>query len=644
MKSTMNILDNISQTNHEQKSKQALLSENATLHSILDNLVEGIIVGDKDGKFIFFNSAAQRILGLGPKDIAPTEWTSVYGCYYPDDFTPYPSEKLPLALAIKGEEIIDEVIFIKNPAQSKGVYISVSATPVRDSNSLVIGGVLIVRDITENKLSETAVKQSNQRFKSLFKGFPIPSYVWQRKDNGFVFVDYNEAAEVFSKNNIKNYLGKELQEMYADSPYLRYIQSDFQKCFDAKKSISRKRPYKFLDSGVTKELLFNYDFIHPDLIFIHAEDVTEHKKSSAKLKILSNAIEQTADSVVITDIKGIIEYVNPAFEATTGYNNNEILGKTPRLLKSGEHGEEFYKKLWAEINSGNTFKGVIINKKKNGEHYWSQQTITPMKNENGVITDFVSVLRDITELKKQQEQEFQLQIAHEVQQKLLHTGISIPGFDIVGATYPAVKTCGDYFDFVLMQDGTVGIVIADVCGHGVGAALIMAETRAYLRIIAKKEHDPGKILTLLNKELAFDLGDNHFVTLIFGKLKPVNNSFEYASAGHLPIYLLDEAGKTKLTMESTGIPLGVMNDYIYVTSGKITLNSKDSLIFLTDGIIEAKSDNETELGFDGVLEIIRQHHDAGSKKIIENIYNAAMSFTKNQFQEDDITSIICKVN
>ncbi|HUX92992.1 MAG TPA: SpoIIE family protein phosphatase, partial [Ignavibacteriaceae bacterium] len=554
-----------------------------------------------------------------------------------------PSEKLPLALAIKGEKIINEIIFINNPIQTKGVYISVTAGPVQDSNDMVTGGIVMLRDITENKYSEIALKQSNQKFQSLFKGFPIPSYVWRRVDNGFTFVDYNESAEVFSKNSIKKYLGKTLVEMYSDSPHLRNIQLDFLKCFNEKRKITRKRPYKLLATGEVKEVLFNYVFIHPDLILIHTEDITEQKKSLNKLKVLSNAIEQTADSVVITDIKGIIEYVNPAFETTTGYNNNEILGKTPRVLKSGEHGEETYKKLWTEIIKGKTFKGTIINKKKNGELYWSQQTITPMKDEYGDISNFVSVLRDITELKKQQEQEFQIQIAHELQQKFFNTKISVPGFDIAGASYSAVKTCGDYFDFILMKDGSIGIIIGDVCGHGIGAALIMAETRAYLRAIAKMEHDPGAILTLLNKELALDLDDNHFVTLIFGRLDPNNSSFDYASAGHLPIYLLNDLGEIKITMESNGIPLGIIHDYKYVTSEKITLISKDLLAFLTDGLVEAKSNNEIELGFDGVLEIIKRYQDSDSKKIIENLYNATISFTKNQVQEDDITSIICKV-
>jgi PAS domain S-box-containing protein len=82
--------------------------------------------------------------------------------------------------------------------------------------------------------------------------------------------------------------------------------------------------------------------------------------------------------VIITDKEGFIEYVNPAFETTTGYSREDALGKTPRILKSGEHDEEFYQKLWSQILSGQPYRGTIINRKKTGETYWSEQTTTPM--------------------------------------------------------------------------------------------------------------------------------------------------------------------------------------------------------------------------------------------------------------------------
>ncbi len=101
--------------------------------------------------------------------------------------------------------------------------------------------------------------------------------------------------------------------------------------------------------------------------------------------------------IVITDGKGIIEYVNPAFEAVTGYLREEALGKTPGILKSGMHEKEFYKDLWDIILSGNIYRNIFINRKKNGELYYDECTITPIHNPLNVITHFIATAKDTTE-------------------------------------------------------------------------------------------------------------------------------------------------------------------------------------------------------------------------------------------------------
>ena len=115
------------------------------------------------------------------------------------------------------------------------------------------------------------------------------------------------------------------------------------------------------------------------------------------IQMLSVAIEQTADNVMITDKEGIIEYVNRAFEQTTGYLSNEVVGKKPNILKSDRHKGNYYKELWSNILIGNVFRSTTINKKKNGQLYYADQTITPIKDAVGEITHFISVWKDITE-------------------------------------------------------------------------------------------------------------------------------------------------------------------------------------------------------------------------------------------------------
>ncbi len=141
-------------------------------------------------------------------------------------------------------------------------------------------------------------------------------------------------------------------------------------------------------------------------------DITERKRSEEALLKLSRAVEQAADSVMITNEEGVIEFVNPAFEALTGYARQELLGKTPRILKSGRHDAAFYSGLWSTIRSGQVFHGTITNRKKNGELFDVEKTITPVKDAGGRVTHFVSTDRDMT---KQIELQAQLRQAQKME-------------------------------------------------------------------------------------------------------------------------------------------------------------------------------------------------------------------------------------
>ncbi len=133
-------------------------------------------------------------------------------------------------------------------------------------------------------------------------------------------------------------------------------------------------------------------------------DITKRKKAEEELKKLSRAVEQSPTSVVITNQDGDIEYVNKKFCQVTGYSKEDVLGKNPRILKSGYHDKIFYDKFWNHILSGKDWKGEMRNKKKNGELYWESVLISPLINKEGDITHFVAVKEDITERKKAEEE------------------------------------------------------------------------------------------------------------------------------------------------------------------------------------------------------------------------------------------------
>jgi PAS domain S-box-containing protein len=139
------------------------------------------------------------------------------------------------------------------------------------------------------------------------------------------------------------------------------------------------------------------------LYTIILRDISERLKMEDMLRKLSLAVEQTTESVFITNREGIIEYVNPAFERLTGYRREEAIGRTPSILKSGEHDVAFYGEFWKTILSGQAFIGVFLNRKKTGETFYEERNITPIRGDGQNITHFVAAGRDVTQRKRTEE-------------------------------------------------------------------------------------------------------------------------------------------------------------------------------------------------------------------------------------------------
>lgn len=237
-----------------------------------------------------------------------------------------------------------------------------------------------------------------------------------------------------------------------------------------------------------------------------------------------------------------------------------------------------------------------------------------------------------------------MRAARRVQQLLFpQKSPSYVGLDIAGASYPAAATGGDYFDYIPSADGFLDIVIGDVSGHGLGPALLMCSTRAYLWALALARAGIDEVLTLANRALSADMDGSHFVTLLYARLDPTRLSLNYTSAGHLPGYVMNAAGDVTSTMESTGVPLGVIEDSEFPPGPSINLLPGDLILFFTDGVIEGEAPDGTCFGTERALQVMRDNRSSGAAELVKALHDAVREFTQQASLEDDLSAIVIKV-
>jgi PAS domain S-box-containing protein len=232
----------------------------------------------------------------------------------------------------------------------------------------------------------------------------IPNMIFVKDAQTLRFVRFNRAGEQLVGYSRQELLGK------TDHDFFPKEEADFFTAKDrqvleskelvdiAEETIRNSRDEERILH--TKKIPILDEAGTPQYLLGISEDITDRKQAEASIRKLSQAIEQSPVSIVITDAAGNIEFVNTKFSQITGYSYAEALGQNPRILKSGETPAEDYKRLWATIRSGGVWSGEFHNRKKNGKLFWEQATIAPVRNADNVITHYVAVKEDITERKK----------------------------------------------------------------------------------------------------------------------------------------------------------------------------------------------------------------------------------------------------
>lgn len=402
------------QLRYETELKISKARNEAMLSNISD--VVGII--DKNEVVLFKSSNITSIFGWEPNEL---EGRSVWDTVHPDHIE-NAKNYFNYLLLNKEKQLTFELSYKKKD----GTFVPIQLTASNMLDNKYINGILInYHDISESKLAEQKLKESEEKFRSIFEAHSAVETLIDF-DTGNI-VDANIAASEFYGWKIEELKSMHISEINTLS--FDKIKKEIEKVRKGEKTFFNFQ-HRLADKSVRDVEVYssrinisNKDYLHS---IIH--DVTHKKKIEKELQKLSQAVIQSPISIVITNYEGEIEFINPAFKEITGYSFNEVIGKNPNILNSGKQDKSFYSEMWESIKSGKTWQGRFHNKKKNGELFWESSIISPLKNQEGEITNFIAVKEDITkevelenELEKHQkelerliqERTSELQIANE---------------------------------------------------------------------------------------------------------------------------------------------------------------------------------------------------------------------------------------
>jgi sigma-B regulation protein RsbU (phosphoserine phosphatase) len=272
-----------------------------------------------------------------------------------------------------------------------------------------------------------------------------------------------------------------------------------------------------------------------------------------------------------------------------------------------------------------------------------------LHDENGKPRRMIGTDLDVSELKNMKQalrrKEAQMLAAQEIQQRLLpQAPPDVQGLDICGFTQPAEFAAGDHFDYLNTPDGCLRVVVSDVCGHGIGPALLMASTAAHIRSFLQTRSTISDAMVHTNSLLTKETAAGIFVTLIMVQISPDARTLEYVSAGHPPGYVLSSGGEVKASLMSTGIPLAIDEEAAFATGHPVALDPGDVILLFSDGVIEAASSAGAMFGTERTLRVVREHLHKTAEEIAQALFSAVWAFSGREKQQDDVTAVVVKVD
>jgi PAS domain S-box-containing protein len=657
---------------------------------IIDFLPDATFVIDSKGTVIAWNRAMEEITGVLASGIIGK------GDY--EYAIPFYGERKPMLanLVMLGDEDLTRryntvkktgdtlVVDIFIPGFGPhGTWFWAKASPLRDRQGNVAGAIETIRDITDRKTAEMESEQTRARLAQMINFLPDATFVID--DTGHV-IAWNRSIEEITGVPAAEMMGKGDYE-YAIPFYGERKPMLANLIFMAREEIEQR--YHFVERiGDTFVVDIFIPSFGPGGTWFWAKasplynergevsgsietirDITDRKRAEMETERSRQRLEEIIsflpDPTFVIDRDGTVIAWNRALEELTGTPAASMIGKgdyeyaipfygerKPMLANlifmEGEEIDTRYHMV-QRLRDTLVVDIFIPGFRPGGAYFWAKAS--PLYDPDGNISGAVETIRDITE-RIQTEQKLarssaELQIAAEIQKSFLPETLPVVrGFDLAARSVMAKEVGGDFFDVIPFEVipldmGDFGILIADVSGKGVPAALFMALSRIVVRVSALWHRDPAKAISFSNDIITQDSKAGMFVTLFYGLLSEKNRTLTYVNAGHNPPMLYRSQGRVFEELMPTGIFLGGVEHRDY-QSRTVTIWAGDVMVLYTDGITESIDEKEEMFGEDRLRSVIEKHTMLPAIDILEKILEEVGSFAVGQPQFDDITLMVIK--
>ncbi len=379
----------------QQNVYKELLHSQQEFRTTLYSIGDAVIITDDQGKITLMNKEAEELTGWKETDAESESIENVFTLF--DESTRHkvenPARKILSSISSSVLEE-DALLFSRD---SREIPISNSAAPIKDEISQTMGVVLIFRDKTEERRAQTALQESENKFRQLFEGHSAIKILIDPET--VKIVDANEAAARFYGYSIKELKGLDLNNI--NTLGIDNIRNEIEKVIEQRK-IHFEFVHRKKDGTLCDVEVFSSKITIAGKLYLHSiiHDVTEKMKAKHQVRLLIQSIEQSPVGIVITNPEGYVEFANSRMAELTGYTKSEIIGKLSKVLHSNGADKKVQRRIWSIIRAGEIWKGEIEDRRKDGSAYWSRIAISPIFDDEELIKHYVMVYEDVSEQKK----------------------------------------------------------------------------------------------------------------------------------------------------------------------------------------------------------------------------------------------------